>query len=300
MTLANPSDVAAFLAVAEARSFRAAALLRGVSPSALSEAVRRIEERMGTRLLNRTTRSVTPTEAGARLMAQAGPALAALEAAVADAAGTGARLRLNVPTVAADLFLPDLIARFMAAHPDVRVEVVADNRFVDVLAAGFDAGIRYDESLDHDMIAVPIGPREQRWVTAATPAYWQRAGLPRHPDDLLAHRLIRYRFASGVMPAWEYRQGSVTRRISGEAVLVGGARDLLLTAAEAGQGVVHLFDGFLAPALHAGRLQEALADWSDRFPGPSLYFPSRRLMPQGLRRFVDFIKAGRDRLEDPA
>ena len=289
----DPSDIAAFLAVADARNFRRAAALRGVSPSSLSEAVRRLEAAMGTRLLNRTTRSVTPTEAGERLIARAAPALAELDAAVADAAATGARLRLNVPGIAADLILPGLIARFMEAHPDVAVEVIADNTFVDVLAAGFDAGIRYGESLDSDMIAVPIGPREQRMVTAASPDYLARHGLPRHPDDLLSHRLLRFRFASGVLQAWEFRSDGEFRRIAGTPSLVASTTRLLTAAAEAGQGITHQFEEFLAPSLAAGRLVEILSDWSDRFDGPYLYFPSRRHMPQGLRRFLDFLRTER-------
>lgn len=289
----DPSDIAAFLAVADARNFRRAAALRGVSPSSLSEAVRRLEAAMGTRLLNRTTRSVTPTEAGERLITRAAPALAELDAAVAAAAATGARLRLNVPGIAAELILPDLIARFMAAHPDVSVEVIADNTFIDVLAAGFDAGIRYGESLDSDMIAVPIGPREQRMVTAASPAYLARHGLPRHPDDLPSHRLLRFRFASGVLQAWEFRRDGEFRRIAGTPSLVASTTRLMTAAAEAGQGITHQFEESLAPSLDAGRLVEVLADWSDRFDGPYLYFPSRRHMPQGLRRFLDFLRTER-------
>jgi DNA-binding transcriptional LysR family regulator len=293
MTSLDPGDIEAFLAVAQARSFRGAAALRGESASRLSEAVRRLEARVGVRLLNRTTRSVTPTEAGARLIARAGPALDELAVALAEAAGLGARLRLNVPVIAADSFLPGLMARFMAQNPDVAVEVVADNSFVDVLAAGFDAGIRYGERLAQDMIAVPIGPREQRLVTVASAAYLARAGCPAHPDDLPGHRLLRYRFASGVMPSWEYRQGPTVRRISGEAVLVAGNANMLLAAAEAGLGLAHLFDSFVARALAEGRLVEVLADWTDRFEGPYLYFPSRRHMPQGMRRFLDFLKTAR-------
>jgi DNA-binding transcriptional LysR family regulator len=297
MAAADPADIAACVAVATARSFRRAAAQRGVSPSALSEAVRRLEAAMGVRQFNRTTRSVTPTEAGQRLIDRAGPALDALAEAVADAGGGGGRLRLNVPG-AADMFLPDLLARFMAAHPAVAVEAVADNTFAHVLAAGFDAGIRYGESLDQDMMAIPIGPRRQRMVVAAAPAYWDGAGRPEHPDELSAHRLIRDRFASGAMAVWEFRKGDVVRRLPGPAALVTTTSAMQIAAAEAGAGVVCTFDGFLAASLASGRLEEVLEDWSDPFEGPYLYFPSRRLMPQGLRRFVDFLHADRDRRSD--
>ncbi len=254
MTRLDLSDLEALAAVAGARGFRRAGALSGQSPSALSEAVRRLEARLDTRLLNRTTRSVTPTEAGQRLLDRLIPALA-------DIAGA--------------------------------VEVAVDNRFVDVLAEGFDAGIRYDEAVDRDMIAIPIGPREQRMVTAAAPAYWNRAGRPRHPDDLARHRLIRFRFASGVMPPWEFARGAERRRVNEPPAMVAGSSALQIAAAEAGLGVLHMFEGFVAPAIAAGRLEEVLGAWSDRFPGPVLYFPSRRQMPPGLRRFVDFVKEWR-------
>ncbi len=287
------SDLAAVIAVAEARSFRRAAALRGVSPSALSEAVRRAEARIGLRLLNRTTRSVTPTEAGKRLFDRLRPALDDIAAALDEASGVAARLRLNVPGVAAELILPGLMARFAAAHPEIAVEVVADNTFRDVLAEGFDAGIRYGESVDRDMIAVPIGPRVQRMVTAAAPAYLDARGRPVRPEDLASHRLLRFRFASGVVQVWEFARGPEARRVDGEPAMVASTNSILIAAAEAGLGVVHTFEGFLRPALGAGRLEEVLPDWSERFPGPFLYFPSRRLMPEGLRRFVDFVKADR-------
>jgi DNA-binding transcriptional LysR family regulator len=293
MTRLDLSDLEALAAVAGARGFRRAGALSGQSPSALSEAVRRLEARLDTRLLNRTTRSVTPTEAGQRLLDRLIPALADIAGAIDEARGQTARLRLNVPGVAADLILPAILPAFMAAHPEVRVEVAVDNRFVDVLAEGFDAGIRYDEAVDRDMIAIPIGPREQRMVTAAAPAYWNRAGRPRHPDDLARHRLIRFRFASGVMPPWEFARGAERRRVNEPPAMVAGSSALQIAAAEAGLGVLHMFEGFLAPAIAAGRLEEVLGAWSDRFPGPVLYFPSRRQMPPGLRRFVDFVKEWR-------
>lgn len=297
MKRADPADLAAFAAVATARGFREAAKRQGVSPSALSEAVRRLETALGARLLNRTTRSVTPTELGRRLLDGVAPVLSGLDDAVAaalagsdDVAGT---LKLNVPTAVMDLVLPPILTRFMASHPAIRVEVTADNRFIDVLAAGFDAGVRYTERVERDMIAIPIGPRVQRFVTAASPAYLARRGRPRHPNDLLDHACLRYRFASGAVPPWEFARGGESVKIVPSGPLIADGNRVLIAAAVAGLGVVHAFEGFLAPAVAAGDLEAVLDDWSERFSGPFLYFASRRHMPPALRAFVDFIKDDR-------
>ena len=213
---ADLGDLTAFAAVARAGGFRDAARATGGSASGLSEAVRRLEAKLGVRLLNRTTRSVAPTEAGARLLDRLGPALGEVEAALDVVNGFRDRpagtLRLNVPVVAARLVLPRIVPPFLAAYPDIRLEVIAEDSFVDVLAAGCDAGIRYDERLEQDMIAVPIGPREQRFATAASPAYLDRRGRPAHPRELLDHACLRGRFSSGAMPAWEFeRDGEVVK-----------------------------------------------------------------------------------------
>jgi DNA-binding transcriptional LysR family regulator len=181
----------------------------------------------------------------------------------------------------------------MASHPAIRVEVTADNRFIDVLAAGFDAGVRYTERVERDMIAIPIGPRVQRFVTAASPAYLARRGRPRHPNDLLDHACLRYRFASGAVPPWEFARGGETVKIVPSGPLIADGNRVLIAAAVAGLGVVHAFEGFLAPAVAAGDLEAVLDDWSERFSGPFLYFASRRHMPPALRAFVDFIKDDR-------
>lgn len=210
------SDLNAFVAVARAGGFREGARTTGGSASGLSEAVRRVEAQLGVRLLNRTTRSVVPTEAGAGLLARLTPALTEVDAALDvvnrfrdKPAGV---LRLNVPVSAARLVLPAIIPRFLAAYPDIRLEITADDSFVDVLAAGCDAGIRYDERLEQDMIAVPIGPRLQRFAAAASPAYLDRHGRPDHPRDVLGHACIRGRFTSGAVMLWEFeRDGEVVR-----------------------------------------------------------------------------------------
>ncbi|QYD73388.1 LysR family transcriptional regulator [Paraburkholderia edwinii] len=291
------SDLTAFVAVARAKGFRDGARLAGVSASGLSEAVRRLEARLGVRLLHRTTRSVVPTEVGERLLARLGPALTEVEAALDIVNGFRDRpagtLRLNVPLSAARLILPSIVPRFLDAYPDIRLEIVADENFVDVLAAGCDAGIRYDERLEQDMIAVPIGPRVQRFATAASPAYLARRGRPTHPRELLDHACLLGRFPSGSMPPWEFEHAGEVLRIEPSGPLLvqlGGAVDLVVDAAIAGTGVIHLYEEWLRPHLERGALEPILEPWWRPFSGPFLYYPGRRLVPAPLRAFIDFIK----------
>jgi DNA-binding transcriptional LysR family regulator len=290
-------DLNAFLAVARAKGFREGARASGGSASGLSEAVRRLELQLGVRLLHRTTRSVAPTEAGAHLLARLGPALTEVEACLDVVNGFRDRpaglLRLNVPVSAARLVLPRIVPAFLAAYPDIRLDVVTDEDFVDVLAAGCDAGIRYDERLEQDMIAVPIGPRIQRFATAASAAYLDRHGRPAHPRDLLSHACLRGRFASGAIPAWEFERDGEVVRIDGSGPLVvriGGGIDLAVEAAIAGTGIVALFEDWLRPHLDSGALEPVLKPWWQQFSGPFLYYPGRRLVPAPLRAFIDFIK----------
>ena len=294
MTRPDLADLDAFAAVSRVRSFRRAAGLRGVSASSLSEAVRRLETVLGVRLLNRTTRSVTPTEAGERLLERLGPALgevaAALDAVNSFRDSPAGTLRLNVPTVVARMVLPPLLDAFLRAHPGIRMEVVSDDSFIDVLAAGFDAGVRYDERLERDMIAVPIGPRVQRFVAAASPDYLAARGVPRHPRDLLGHDCIRHRFLSGVVAVWEFEKDGRVVKIAPEGRLVTGNADLEIFLAARGFGVVKLFEEYLAPHLASGALVPVLEDWSQCFSGPFLYYPERRHMPAPLRAFVDFLR----------
>jgi DNA-binding transcriptional LysR family regulator len=290
-------DLDAFLAVARAGGFRDGARASGVSASGLSEAVRRLEAQLGVRLLNRTTRSVMPTEAGERLLERLGPALTEVEAALDVVNGFRDRpagtLRLNVPVSAVRLVLPAIVPPFLAAYPEIKLEVFAEDSFVDVLAAGCDAGIRYDERLEQDMIAVPIGPRVQRFAAAAAPAYLDRCGRPKHPRDLLGHACLRGRFTSGAVAAWEFeRDGEVVRidPVGPLQVSVGTATDLMVDAALAGTGIVCLFEDWLRPYFTSGALEPVLEPWWQRFSGPFLYYPGRRLVPAPLRAFIDFIK----------
>lgn len=290
-------DLFAFLAVAQTGGFREGARRNGTSASSLSEAVRRLETRLGVRLLNRSTRSVTPTEAGLRLMDRLIPALGEVEAALDVVnsfrdrpAGT---LKLNVPATVARLILPPIVTPFLMAYPDINLEIIVEDRYIDVLAAGCDAGVRYDERLEQDMIAVPIGPRIQRMATVASPAYLDIHGRPEHPRDLLMHRCLRGQFASGAIPTWEFeKEGEIIRVDPAGPLMVrlGAAVDLAIDAAVKGLGIMHLFEDWLTPHLESGALEPVLRPWWQDFSGPFLYYPSRRLMPSPLRAFVDFIK----------
>ena len=278
---ADLGDLAAFMVVAQAGGFREGARISGGSASSLSEAVRRLESRLGVRLLNRTTRSVAPTEAGARLLERLGPALGEVEAALDVVNGFRDRL-----------VLPAIVPPFLAAFPDIQLEVIAEDGFVDVLAAGCDAGIRYDERLEQDMIAVPIGPRQQRFATAASPDYLNRCGRPTHPRALLDHACLRGRFASGAMTAWEFERDREIIRVEPSGPLmvrVGAATDLAVDAALAGVGIIHLFEDWLRPHFDDGTLEPVLEPWWQTFSGPFLYYPGRRHLPAPLRAFVDFI-----------
>jgi DNA-binding transcriptional LysR family regulator len=291
------ADLNAFLAVARAKGFRDGARASGSSASGLSEAVRRLEAQLGVRLLHRTTRSVSPTEAGVRLLERLGPALAEVETALDvvnlfrdKPAGT---LKINVPLSAAWLVLPATLPAFLAAYPDISVEVVAEESFVDLLATGCDAGIRYGERLEQDMIAVPVGPRVQRFATAASPAYLARRGRPEHPRDLLRHACLRGRFPSGAIAPWEFERDGEIVRVDPTGPLVVGinASDLAVSAAIAGSGIVTHFEDRLRPHFDSGALEPILEPWWQSFPGPFLYYSGRRFLPAPLRAFVEFIKS---------
>lgn len=291
-------DLSSFVAIVRAGGFRDAARVSGGSASSLSEAVRRLEARLGVRLLHRTTRSIAPTEAGARLFERLSPALAEVRAAL-DVVNTfkdrpAGTLRLNVPANVARTVLPGIVPAFLTAYPDIRVDVTVEDGFVDILASGADAGIRYEERLEQDMIAVPIGPRTQRLLTAAAPAYLTAHGRPEHPQDLLQHACMRSRFSGGAIAIWEFeRAGEIVRVDPLGPLLVqpGLACDLLIDAAIAGLGIVHLFEDWLKPHIASGALETVLDDWCEPFSGPILYYSGRRYLPTPLRAFVDFIKA---------
>lgn len=287
------ADLDSFATIARLRNFRAAAKLRGVSASSLSEAMRRLEARVGVRLLNRTTRSVTLTDAGERLLQRLSPTLADIELALDDInqfrERPFGRLRLNVPGIVARSVLPPIATAFLAAYPDIVLEVTVNDAFVDMVAEGYDAGIRYEESLHQDMIAVPIGPRQQRYVCVAAPSYLAAHGTPAHPRDLVAHHSVLHRFASGRVLDWRFERREERVIVTPPARMVAEAVDLELAAVRAGLGIMRTFWDFVEGDVEAGRLVTVLSDWDDVFSGPFLYYPSRRHMPTPLRLFIDFI-----------
>jgi len=289
------SELSALRTVVDAGGYRPAALRLGVSASALSAAVRRLEHRLGVRVLHRTTRSQSLTEAGRALLERASPALAEIEAALRAAEAFGdaprGRLRLNVPTVVADVVMPALLAGFLARYPNVSVDLVAQDDFIDVLAAGFDAGVRYGERLAQDVIAVPIGPKRQRYVTAAAPALLAAYGPVLSPQDLVAAPAIRYRFASGAMAEWEFDRKGETVRIAPSPRLTVGRMSAAIEAAVSGVVFMQSFEEYLASALASGALVEVLPEWSEPFPGPLLYYSGRRHVPPSLRAFLDFARS---------
>jgi len=287
----------AVVAVAKAGGFREAARVTGSNPSRLSDAVRRAEQQLGVRLFHRTTRTVALTEVGRSLMERLLPAMNEVESALDDInrfretpAGT---LRLNVPVSASRLILPTLVPAFLARYPDIQLEVVAESNVQDVFRDGCDAGIRYDETLEQDVIALPIGPRQQRFALAASPAYLDQAGRPTHPHELIKHRCIRGRFASGVVPEWEFEKEGERLKVkpAGQLLVsIGSGMDLAVDTAVAGGGIIYLFEEWLKPLLESGKLEPVMQPWWLTFPGPWLYYPDRRLIPAPLRAFIDFVR----------
>jgi len=287
------AELQAVQAVARLGGFRAAARELGMSSSALSHAVAGLEERLGVRLFNRTTRSVSLTAAGEQFAVEIGPALAAIRRATealdehrAQPSGT---LRLNVPLGAARLMLEPLVLEYLRRRPEVSVDLVSQNARVDIVAQGFDAGVRLAEFVPPDMIAVPMGP-PIRSVVVGAPAYFEGREPPRTPGELQRHRCIRGRMGSGAIYRWEFekRGESLAVDVPGRLILDEG--DLILAAALAGEGLAFVPDFAAGPHLHAGRLVEVLADWTAPYPGLCLYYPGRRHVPAKLRAFVDLIR----------
>jgi len=249
-------------------------------------------------LLHRTTRNVAPTEAGARLLERLRPALAEIESALDVVNGfrdrPAGRLRLNVPVNVARVVLPHIVPPFLAAYPDICLEVIAEDRFIDLVAEGCDAGIRYEERLEQDMIAIPIGPRQQRLATAASTAYLDRCGRPQHPRDLLEHACMRGRHASGAINPWEFEHDGETVTVAPKGPLIvgiGATVDLAVEAAVAGSGIMYLFEDWLRPYFDRGELEPILEPWWPTFSGPFLYYPGRRHLPAPLRAFIDFANS---------
>jgi DNA-binding transcriptional LysR family regulator len=291
-------DLNAFVAIAQAKNFRRAALDQRVSVSSLSQRLRGMEERLGVRLLNRTTRSVALTEAGELLLARVGPALQEVSGAMEQMRGLRAvpsgRLRINAPPPAIDLVLAPMVAPFIEAHPQIDLEMIAETSFVDIVAQGVDAGVRYGEHLAKDMIAVPLSP-PQRYAVVASPDYVVRHGKPRHPKDLLDHRCIRIRFGKGALLNWEFEKAGREVKVSPPAKLIVNYPGLAQRAACDGFGFWLTFEGYVREEIKAGRLVSVLDDWCAPFPGPFLYYPSRRQPPPALAAFIAFVGEWRKR-----
>ena len=293
------ADLSAFAVIAETRSFTRAATQLGMSPSALSHAMRGLEARLGVRLLARTTRSVATTEAGERLLETLQPALAdiatGLTALAASRDKPSGTVRITTSKHAATSVLWPVLPAFLDLYPDVRVEVTVDEARVDIVAGRYDAGIRFGEQVAKDMIAVRIGG-EIRAAVVAAPRYFARHPIPIVPQDLAAHRCINHRLAtSGSLYAWEFEQAGRSLTIRVEGPLVFNDSDLTLAAALDGQGVALLFWDQVAGHVAAGRLVPVLADWCWTAPGYYLYYPSRRQTPPALAALIDALRAATPR-----
>lgn len=281
--------------VAEKRSFTAAAAVLRVSPSAVSQSVRGLEERVGVRLLQRTTRSVGVTEAGARFLGRLRPALDGVREAFESLSELRTRpagtLRLTLPRVAYREVLAPRLAEFLALYPDIAVEAHFDEAFVDVVEAGFDAGIRIGEMVERDMIGVRVGS-DLRAAVVGSPAYFARRGRPKHPRDLHRHECINYRRrSSGAIYAWEFTEDGRDFQVSVNGRLVLDDGELLIQAALDGLGVAYVMDCGVHELLAQRRLLRVLEGFCPPFPGFQLYYPSRAQLAPKLQALVDFLKA---------
>jgi len=290
----NLSHLAVFAAIARLGSFQRAAAEVGMSTSAVSHAIRGLEERLGVSLFNRTTRSVALTEAGQRLVERLQPALRDVGDALNEMNDfrtlPSGKLCINTSRVAAQMLLAPLMARFLTAYPDIHLEVVEDDGLVDIVASGCDAGIRFQEAVPEDMVGVRFGGA-QRLVVVGSPDYFARRPPPRHPDDLDRHECIRFRFQSGRIFKWEFAEGdrAFERDVAGRLILSG--EELQLRAALDGLGLAFVFEQLAADAIADGRLVRVLQDWERTYdPGFVLYYPRQRRMPSALRAFIDMVR----------
>jgi len=288
------TEMTAFVAIAERLSFAKAAVQLGVSRSALSETMRGLEDKLGVRLLNRTTRSVALTQVGERLLAELRPALASFEAAVESINQfrdkPAGHLRLTVPRPAAKMVIEPILGKFLAAYPAITLEIVTDSALTDIVRDRFDAGIRPGHVLEQDMIAIRVG-EDARPTVVGSPDYLRGHGHPKTPVDLQTHNCIRQRFASGAIHQWafEKRGKSVEVMVKGSLIVSDG--ELALRAALDGVGLARLPTTLVGPHVAARALVSLLEDWTPRSVGFFLYYPSRRQAPAALQAFVDFLKA---------
>lgn len=290
---ASQLELEAVVAVARHRGFRVAARELDMSSSALSHAVAALEARLGVRLFNRTTRSVALSAEGEQFVTEVAPALAAIRSAMerlddhrAEPAGV---LRLNLTLGAARMVLSPLVFEYMRRYPRVAVDMVTEEALVDIVGQGFDAGVRLEEFVPPDMIAVPIS-RPMRSIVVGSPAYFAGRKRPKNPADLAEHRCIRRRTGNGAIYRWEFERRGETMAVDVPGQLTLDDGDLMLQAALAGEGLAYLSDMAAAESMAAGLLQSVLEDWSPQYPGLSLYYPSRRNIPARLRAFIDLVR----------
>jgi DNA-binding transcriptional LysR family regulator len=287
------AEYEALSALSRLKNFRAAARELGVAPSALSNTIAALEARLGVRLFNRTTRSVAITEAGEQFIAQILPALAQIEAAVEAVNGhretPAGLLRINTNALAVRQIVGPVIAEYLRRYPKMRIEIVTDSAFVDIVAGGFDAGIRLADAIPKDMIAVPIQMQERQFVVGS-PAYFRENAPPVMPKDLLAHRCILGRLGSGAIWQWEFERQGNALSFDVRGPLTLDEPNAMLDAALAGIGVAYLNEVLVKEYIETGRLIPVLEDWTQPYPGISLYYPGRRHVPAGLRAFIDLIR----------
>jgi DNA-binding transcriptional LysR family regulator len=290
----NYNDLLAFLAVARERSFTRAAALLGVSPSALSHSLRGLEDRMGVRLLTRTTRSVSATDAGERLAQKLGPRFEEIDAELAQLsalrekpAGT---IRITTADYPADTILWPKLAKFLAAYPDIKVEVIIDYGLTDIVAQRYDAGVRNGEQVARDMIAVRIGP-DMRMAVVGAPSYFAKRLPPKTPHDLMHHNCINLRLPThGGLYTWEFEKGGREVNVRVEGQLVFNMTTQMLTAALAGYGLAYVPEDLAEPYIAKGRLERVLENWCPRFSGYHLYYPSRRQSSPAFALLVDALR----------
>ncbi len=289
------TDLAAFARVAQLRSFKLAATERGVTPSSMSQTIRRLEDEMGTRLLHRTTRSVTPTQAGKALLDGLAPAFDAISRTVETITARSlepiGKLRINAPPPVAHLVLAPLISDFLEQHPRIEFDLSVDDGLIDVFEAGFDAGIRFEERLSQDAVGVPLR-LPMRMIAVAAPRYLASKVPIESPTDLMAdHRLIRHRFPNGSVFPWAFEKDGQSFTIVPAGPLTVDDPVVELRAAIDGAGIAFMFDGHAAQAVSAGLLTPILGEWCPSFSGPVLYYSSRRHVPAPLAAFIAFLRA---------
>lgn len=294
MRRVNYADLEAFIAIARTKSFRKAAAERGVSGPAMSQSLRNIEEQLGVRLLNRTTRSIALTEAGEALLSRVshafddiGGAIEFVQSLQGEVAG---RVRINSPAPAVKYILAPLVEKFLKLYPAVSFELISDASFVDVVGEGFDAGVRFSCDIPKDMVAIPIG-RPLNFAILASPSYLKKHGEPKHPLEISDHECILFRFPGGSLYEWTFFNGEEQYEFTPEGRYIVNDSQVMINAACADLGLIRALIDYARTEIDNGDLVQVLTDWTPAVDQWSLYFPSRKQMPAALRAFIDFIKS---------